>query len=42
MQTDLLFAALITLTTISITLFYLSNLILKRYLNWETEQETLS
>ncbi|MBE7637400.1 ABC transporter permease subunit [Sneathiella sp. P13V-1] len=42
MQTDLLFAALITLTIISISLFYIINFIVKRYLNWETEQETLS
>ncbi len=42
MQTDLLFAALITLTIVSISLFYLINFTIKRYLNWETEQETLS
>jgi len=42
MQTDLLFAALLTLTLISISLYYLINYLLVTFLNWQSEQETLS
>jgi putative hydroxymethylpyrimidine transport system permease protein len=42
MQTDLLFAGLITLTIIAISLFYIIDFILKKSMKWQTNQETFT
>ncbi|MBL4666984.1 MAG: ABC transporter permease [Sneathiella sp.] len=42
MQTDLLFASLLTLTVMAITLFYLIDYILRYALKWQPDQETLT
>lgn len=42
MQTDLLFASLLTLTVMAISLFYLTDYILKLALKWQPDQETLT
>lgn len=42
MQTDLLFAALITLTVIAILLFYLIDFILKKAITWQTDSLSTS
>ncbi len=38
MQTDLLFAALFTLTVIAVSLYYLMDFLLRRLLRWQSEQ----
>jgi len=42
MQTDLVFASLLTLTVMAITLFYLIDYTLKVALKWQPDQETLA
>ena len=42
MQTDLMFAALFTLTLMAISLYYLTDYLLKRAISWQTDTETLT
>ena len=42
MQTDLMFAALFTLTLMAISLYYLIDYLLKRAVYWQVDTETLT